>query len=265
MNSTIDKMLGLTADIADELLQLKDNEQNLIPDELKIKIISLAELAAAQTDMAEDISAEEPEEIVIEETEPMAEEPSLEEAVPSEAAVAEEPSEEEIEAESEELVEIELNEEPIEESIQEEAEVESVAEPLAESIAAPVVESVGEPIAAPVAVEAVEPQAEPVSVAEPKEEPIPVAEPAEVKEAAPVEMLIDPKALQRAFSINDAFFFRREIFGGSKEAFEHALNHVATLKDYHQLQHFLVERLDLNLNKTPGKDFYQILVGFFKK
>jgi hypothetical protein len=253
MNSTIDKMLGLTADIADELLQLKDNEQNLIPDELKIKIISLAELAAAQTDMAEDIPAEEAEEIVIEETEPKAEESSLEEAEPSEAAVAEEPAEEEIEAEPEELVEIELNEEPNEESIQEEAEVEPTAEPI------------GEPIAEPVAVEDVEPQAEPIPVAEPKEGLMPSVEPAEVKEAAPVEMLIDPKALQRAFSINDAFFFRREIFGGSKEAFEHALNHVATLKDYHQLQHFLVERLDLNLNKTPGKDFYQILVGFFKK
>ena len=59
----IDRMLDLTAGIADELLLLKDAQANRLPDGLKLKIISLAELAAIPSgdDREEDASGEEPE------------------------------------------------------------------------------------------------------------------------------------------------------------------------------------------------------------
>ena len=50
MNPTIDRMLELTADIADELLKIKDSGRDALPAELKLNIISLAEIASGTPD-----------------------------------------------------------------------------------------------------------------------------------------------------------------------------------------------------------------------
>lgn len=163
MNPVIDRMLGLTADIAEELLAAKDAGSDSLPEGLKLKIISLAELAAT-VDTAPSPSAE----------------PEV------------------VEAQSPEVVE------------------------------------------------------------EPQEETYEV----EPDEDAPCRNL-DPADIFKAFSINDAFLYRREIFGGSRQRFMEALERVATLPDRQALQEYLVESLGLNLNKTPGKEFYQSLVAFF--
>jgi hypothetical protein len=238
-------MLGLTADIADELLQIKDSERNSLTDDLKLKIISLAELAASpELDQPEPEVAPAP--IV---PEPLAPAPVVPE--PEEPAAPELP-----EVEESAIPEPEFPE-PEPEVVEPEPAVPEVPEPEApEAVAIPdfdiaeTVEWVDDE--APAEDEATEAPIEPEIPQAPKTEP------------EPAKLLIDPKELQRAFSINDAFLFRREIFGGSKQEFDRALNHIATLSDYHQLQHFLVETLNLNLNKAPGKEFYQLLVGFFK-
>jgi hypothetical protein len=240
-------MLGLTADIADELLQIKDSERNSLTDDLKLKIISLAELAASpELDQPEPEAVPEPAPAPVA-PEPVATAPVVPE--PEEPAAPELP-----EVEEPIIPEPEIHEPEV---VKPESEVLEVTEPEAtETVAIPdfdiaeTVEWVDDE--APAEDEATEAPIEPEIPQAPKTEP------------EPAKLLIDPKELQRAFSINDAFLFRREIFGGSKQEFDRALNHIATLSDYHQLQHFLVETLNLNLNKAPGKEFYQLLVGFFK-
>lgn len=253
-------MLGLTADIADELLQIKDSERNSLTDDLKLKIISLAELAASpELDQPEPEAVPEPEPapVVSEPEEPAApelpevEEPVIPEPEPEIAKpVVAEPEPEEPEAlETVAIPDFDIAEtvEWVDDEVP--AEDEATEAPIEPEIPqAPKAEPKPEAPAAP------QPQSAPAVPEVPKAEP----------EPAPAKLLIDPKELQRAFSINDAFLFRREIFGGSKQEFDRALNHIATLSDYHQLQHFLVETLNLNLNKAPGKEFYQLLVGFFK-
>lgn len=163
MNPVIDRMLGLTADIAEELLATKDVGSDSLPEGLKLKIISLAELAASV------------------------------DTTPSPAA------------------EPEVDETPSPEVVEEPQEVTYEVEP---------------------------------------DEDVPCRN-------------IDPADIFRAFSINDAFLFRREIFGGSRQRFTDAVERVSTLPDRQALQEYLVESLGLNLNKTPGKEFYQSLAVFF--
>lgn len=191
MNETdriIDRMLDLTAAIADELLLLKDAEASRLPDELKMKIISLAELAATPQE---------------EQQEPELEEPAAE---PESEAPAEPVTEEQEIANAAEF--------------EEEADADELPQP--------------------------EPAPEPT---------IPAPEPIQPPQVSVTD-------LQRAFSINDAFLFRREIFGGSREQFNEALEIISRFRDVSELQAYL-EGLGLNLEQSPGKDFYQVLAPFF--
>lgn len=219
-NPTIDRMLGLTADIAEELLLVKDAGSDTLPDGLKLKIISLAELAAT-TDApvsADDASPSEPEEVATEEA-----------AEVTEGAQAME-TEETMEAEA--ISEAEPPSEPSSQSREEEVEA-ALQEEEEEAV----------------------PADEPTV-----DEPVPV--PVPVPDSLPVRRL-DPKALFQAFSINDAFLFRREIFGGAKEGFLDSLDHIATLPDSGALREYLSGNLGLDLDRYPGKEFYQSLVVFF--
>lgn len=209
MNPTIDRMLGLTADIAEELLLVKDAGSGALPDGLKLKIISLAELAATTEApvAADDAITSEAGEAGKEEAHEMAEGAQAMEA------------EETMEAEA--ILDAQHTSGAVSALTEDEAETD-------------------------------------LQVAE--EEATPEDE--RVADAGPVRRL-DSKALFQAFSINDAFLFRREIFGGSKERFLDSLDHIATLPDSHALREYLCGALRLDLDQYPGKEFYQALVVFF--
>lgn len=208
-------MLELTADIADELLKIKDSGRDALPAELKLNIISLAEIASGTPD-----AAPEPE------------------PVP--------------------------DPEPIRES-------EPVPEPESIQLPTPEPEPEPEPVSEPEPQPASEPQSVPApeTVSEPdtesKPETVPVSETVSESQPEPEKKAfrIAPAALRQAFSINDAFLFRREIFGGSKESFDEALAHMANLNSRRALQEYLVEDLGLNLNESPGREFYDTLEVFF--
>lgn len=230
-------MLELTADIADELLKIKDSGCNALPAELKLNIISLAEIASGTPD-----AAPEP----VPEPEPITSTEEVEETTIAEVAASAEFEEEEEDAD--------IYPEPEPESIQlptpePEPEPEPVSEPepqpASESQSVPASETVLEP----------EPEPEP----EPQPEVVPEPQPEPENKA----FRIAPAALRQAFSINDAFLFRREIFGGSKESFDEALAHMANLNSRRALQEYLVEDLGLNLNESPGREFYDTLEVFF--
>lgn len=242
----IDRMLDLTAGIADELLLLKDAQANRLPDGLKLKIISLAELAAIPSgdDREEDASGEEPEAGSI---------PSVRESDVVRSAEFEEvadagdvPSAEPEETPAPSASETE-NREPRNFAEEETEEIlEMIPDEVPESsVTPPPVEVPMPPI--PPAVPAATPPAAP-------RKPVPAVC------AAPAMTVAD---LQKAFSINDAFLFRREIFNGSRERLNDSLEIISHFQTAGQLRMYLSTSLGLDLNKAPGKEFYEALRPFF--
>lgn len=236
MNPTIDRMLELTADIADELLKIKDSGRDALPAELKLNIISLAEIASGTPDAA-------PEPVPIPEPEP---EPIREPELVLESEPVPEP---EPITSTEEVEETTIAEVAASAEFEEEEDADINPEPEPESIQLPTPE----------------PEPEPEPDTESKPETMPISETVSEPQPEPENKAfrIAPAALRQAFSINDAFLFRREIFGGSKESFDEAIAHMANLNSRRALQEYLVEDLGLNLNESPGREFYDTLEVFF--
>lgn len=266
-------MLALTADIAEELLLIKDAERDTLPDGLKLKIISLAELAAT-VDAPESAYTSDEGEISVPpaagSVTPVAEmAEDLEEPCRQEAT---QPQPAEEEAESAEFEE-EADACPMEEDVlpaKEEAvddgdeidEEESLEpEPAADVDDDEVSEVSGDENSddsGNVADDAVcdgQAGTQDAAVAEEAVEPEMPEQPEQYRRH------VTPDDLYRAFSINDAFFFRREIFGGSKPQMMEALVRISMLPDKKALQEYLVERLALDIDETPGKEFYQSLAA----
>lgn len=239
MNPVIDQMLALTADIAEELLLIKDAERDTLPDGLKLKIISLAELAAASDGV----------------------QPEEDTAVEENVAVTEDDAAEIENAEFEEEADADVNlaeEQPETEetpTVQEEKELYEEDEEMPDSMPEITPESDCEPVEEP------DPVEEPETASEPEPEPAPedTSTPAIVEEVETPRRNISPTDIYRTFSINDAFFYRREIFGGSRQQMMESLVQISMLPDRAALREYLVERLGLNLDETPGKEFYQSL------
>lgn len=266
-------MLALTADIAEELLLIKDAERDTLPDGLKLKIISLAELAATVDAPESAYTSDEGE----------TSEPPAEGSVPPVAEMAEaleepcrneatQPQPAEEEAESAEFEE-EADACPMEEEVlpaKEEAvdvgdeidEEESLEpEPAADVDDDEVSEASGDENsddsgnAADSDISDGQSGGQDAAVAEEAVEPEMPEQPEQYRRH------VTPDDLYRAFSINDAFFFRREIFGGSKPQMMEALVRISMLPDKKALQEYLVERLALDIDETPGKEFYQSLAA----
>ncbi len=239
MNPVIDQMLALTADIAEELLLIKDAERDTLPDGLKLKIISLAELAAASDGV----------------------QPQEDTAVEENVAVTEDDAAEIENAEFEEEADADVNlaeEQPETEetpTVQEEKELYEEDEEMPDSMPEITPESDCEPVEEP------DPVEEPETASEPEPEPAPedTSTPAIVEEVETPRRNISPTDIYRTFSINDAFLYRREIFGGSRQQMMESLVQISMLPDRAALREYLVERLGLNLDETPGKEFYQSL------
>lgn len=268
-------MLALTADIAEELLLIKDAERDTLPDGLKLKIISLAELAAT-VDAPESTDASGEGEIS---TPPEADGVTPEADITEsqeEACQHEEPAEEaEEEAESAEFEEeadaCPMEEEVLpakEEAVDEGDEIEEKkiveSEPATDIDDEKVCEVSGEGNsddsddsgnAADSDISDRQSGTQDAAVAEEAVEPEMPEQPEQYRRH------VTPDDLYRAFSINDAFFFRREIFGGSKPQMMEALVRISMLPDKKALQEYLVERLALDIDETPGKEFYQSLAA----
>lgn len=242
-------MLNLTADIAEELLRLKDARLGELPDVLKLKIISLAELAATPTSQAveeEAISSDLAEVEVEKEYSETVSEAKVEfVSEPEPVSNATEVESDAIDAEPEDLEEAEVTD-VVAESVESEA---VDAEQPIESKESVELEASAESV-----------ESEPVYAPQPKSQSQPVYE----KRQSKPRQQLNPADLQRAFSINDEFLFCREIFKGVKSEYLRALDYIAKLPNRWALQVFLVEELGLNLNESPGKEFYQALVVFFK-
>lgn len=271
-------MLALTADIAEELLLIKDAERDTLPDGLKLKIISLAELAATvDAPESTDVSGE-GEISMPPEADSVTPEAEITESQEEEACQHEEPAEEaEEEAESAEFEEeadacpmdevLPAKEEAVDDSdeIEEKKIVES--EPATDIDDEKVCEVSGEvnsddsddsDDSGDVADSGISDGLPETYDASGTEEAV---EPEISEQPEQSRRRVTPDDLYRAFSINDAFFFRREIFGGSRQQMMEALVRISMLPDKKALQEYLVERLALDIDETPGKEFYQSLAA----
>lgn len=97
------------------------------------------------------------------------------------------------------------------------------------------------------------------------EQPAPAEEP--VTEAAPVaELRLDEKLarqnsrdLRKAFSLNDRFRFRRELFGNSDERMNEALHAVESMATIDEAHDYFYNSLGLDKTSTDVADFIAVI------
>lgn len=207
MNSTIDRMLTLTAGIAEQLLETKDLGRASLTGQTKLDIISLAELAATLPDYeAAPVSSERSD--------------GSDGSDMSDTSGVTAPAPE---------VRYEV---PVPDSPEE-----MVAEP------GTVTETVSEPVSEPVS----------ESLAETER----VATPA--TDDAPVDIAL----WRQAFSINDLYLFRHELFRDSDTLLNQALGEIGQATSPLEVRDIMVNRYGIDPRRQAAKEFLNIVTSFF--
>lgn len=67
-----------------------------------------------------------------------------------------------------------------------------------------------------------------------------------------------------AFCINDRFRFRRELFGGSDESFNAAMNKMAMMDNYDEAEEYFIGELGWDPEKEEVVDFLEIIRNYFE-
>lgn len=114
---------------------------------------------------------------------------------------------------------------------------------------------------------AVEPEPEPEvedasepAVAEP--ESLPDPEPVVAESAVSVKQADSQNDLRKAFTINDRFRFRRELFGGSDKAFAELVDRLSDCADYVEVEKY-IETLNWNSEDEAVAEFKAIVSNYF--
>ena len=169
---------------------------------------------------------------------------------------------------------VEFVDEPEPEAEEPVAEPAVEPEPVAEQpIAEPVVEpepEAEEPVAEPAVVEpepeaeepvaesAVEP--EPVAEVEPELEPDPDDQPLTLDEALQRDMTKD---LRQAFSLNDRYRYRRELFGNSDSVMNETLNLIEAMHSFDEAEDYFYNDLQWEHDSPEVADFMVIIKNHF--
>lgn len=215
MNSTIDRMLTLTAGIAEQLLETKDLGRASLTGQTKLDIISLAELAATLPDyesapVSSEWSDGSDKSDGSDESDVTAPAPEVRYEVPVQVASAEVVTESEVVAEPETVTDTVTETEP-------------VTEPVAESL------TETEPDIAPTA------------------------------DDAPVDIAL----WRQAFSINDLYLFRHELFRDSDTLLNQALGEIGQATSPLEVRDIMVNRYGIDPRRQAAKEFLNIVTSFF--
>lgn len=157
----------------------------------------------------------------------------------------------------------EIVEEPVEETvIVEEAKIPEPEEPIREMIVEKTEVVIEEkPVAQPEPV--VIPQAEPEKIAEPEKPAEPPHKPVTTeKQGVFLSDLLEKKNLsdfRKAFSLNDRFRFRRELFGGNEEKMNKAIADLNDIHSYEESVTYLNNELKWNIEDEAVADFIKLL------
>lgn len=210
MNSTIDRMLTLTAGIAEQLLETKDLGRVSLTPQTKLAIISLAELAATLPDY-EPEPAHEPEPAVAAPRPDMSDTSDGSDGSDVTATAPEVRYEVPVPAHSEDVM----------------AEPETVNEIVSE----PVSESMAETEASGAA----------------------------DTDDAPADITL----WRQAFSINDLYLFRHELFRDSDTLLNQALGEIGQATSPLEVRDIMVNRYGIDPRRQAAKDFLNIVTSFF--
>ena len=231
------------------LLMVADSRGDETPDAVFTLIREKVEQLRAVCDcLPEELSEDaEDEELPVE---PLADVPA--EETPVEETLVEEPIEEEI-----------VDEEPepeIEPEVEEVIEIEEEPEPEIEVVPEPEIEE--EPAPEPVE-EVPEPEEVP-EIEEEIEEEI-ADEPVEEKTITIDEAFIRNKAkdLKSAFSLNDTFRFRRELFGNSAADMNDAIDLVNAMNSYDEAEDYFINDLGWDAESDEVREFMEIIRNHF--
>ena len=137
----------------------------------------------------------------------------------------------------------------------------------------PVTEAEPEPEVLPETEPQPEPQQEPQP--EPQQEPLPEPQPAAVPEpeskpSQPEVMPLDRKLsrkvmadIRKAFTVNDKFLFRRELFGNSAQQYDEAMNLISEMKSYDEARDYFFCQFGWDPENSQVKRFMEILSNHF--
>ena len=175
----------------------------------------------------------------VDEPEPEAEQPVAEPEVVEPEPVVEQPVAEPIAVEPEPVAE-----QPVAEPVVE-------PEPVAE-------QSVAEPAVVEPEPEAEEPVAE--SAVEPELEPDPDDQPLTLDEALQRDMT---KTLRQAFSLNDRYRYRRELFGNSDSVMNETLNLIEAMHSFDEAEDYFYNDLQWEHDSPEVADFMVIIKNHF--
>ncbi|MDO4319495.1 MAG: hypothetical protein Q4C34_02865 [Bacteroidales bacterium] len=74
----------------------------------------------------------------------------------------------------------------------------------------------------------------------------------------------ETRDLRKAFTLNDKFLFRRELFGGSEQEFADTLDLLTAMHSYDEAVEYLIDDLQWDAENATVKDFMGIVAGYFK-
>ena len=85
-------------------------------------------------------------------------------------------------------------------------------------------------------------------------------EPVRLDEALQRNMVKD---LHHAFSLNDRFRYRRELFGNSDQVMEETLNHIESMATFDEAENYFYNDLDWEYDSPEVADFMVIIKNYF--
>ncbi len=276
MKDFLDEMLHLTADIAEQLLEIKDSDGTLTPG-LCEKINNLAALANdnemrshndAEVSVGDYLEQFESEPAPCDESAPVAE--------ADEDSRIEELTDNIIRDEIEELRnDVAANEtsehetvidtpEPSEEEAALDDAVERARREAEESEEDEAVTEIND-TAEDVEVDEESDEKTAESIAESSEfeeaEDADVDEPSE-NSSAPVSN-VSADMLRRSFTLNDIFLYQRTLFSGSAKRFNDALRAIASMRTIDEVKEYLADSERINLRSDDAKEFIATISEFF--
>ena len=81
--------------------------------------------------------------------------------------------------------------------------------------------------------------------------------------SAPTVPAISPEQLRNSLTLNDLFLYRRVLFGGSAQHFNNAMAHIASLQSVDEIKEYLSSTWHVNLKTDEAKDFINSISQFF--
>ena len=85
-------------------------------------------------------------------------------------------------------------------------------------------------------------------------------EPVRLDEALQRNMVKD---LHHAFSLNDRFRYRRELFGNSDQVMEETLNHIESMATFDEAENYFYNNLEWEYDSPEVADFMVIIKNYF--